>query len=382
MVTMNKNKKVVLMIALCIGIVSCVFGLIYMIKNPKTSAEEVLLYNYTFQPNLSYEVHLKENDLYENTQQGEGAIYIKNILNFIKINFNTNYQASEVVPLDMEYTVMASIIGYSSSNGGRTDYWSKDFPLSKNKTFHVESNNLQEEKYIKLKLDSYEKFAGEANKITGVNLSTELVIRMIGNITATTPYGIKNTPFDMSMSIPLQENLIEITKGNMQAIQDNFTERIVHTLPLEIKYIVLICIIIVLLITGLVFSIFFIYEPLQQEILRSEVKKIIKNNGSRMIALQNSPNKTFDHTYEVASLKDLLILSDEMQRPIYYIVDADEGAKDYVFHVEDKTDLYIYKHTTSYNGGIYYNKRVDIDTLVDLQQEDTTKNPGYHIPNS
>jgi hypothetical protein len=99
----------------------------------------------------------------------------------------------------MEYTVIASVIGYSSSNGGRTDYWSKDFPLSKSKALQVESDNLQEAKSIKLELDTYENFAGEANKLTGVNLSTELTVRMIGNITATTSSGVKDTPFDISI---------------------------------------------------------------------------------------------------------------------------------------------------------------------------------------
>lgn len=380
MVTMKRNKKVVLILALSVGIISCVFGLIYMIKNPKILAEERLLYNYTFQPNLSYKVYLVENELYDTIQE-EGAIYIKNILDYIEIDFSTNYQASETVPLDMEYTIIARVIGYSSSNGGRIDYWSKDFPLEETKTLFVETDYLQEEKSLQLKLDTYEDFAGDANKLTGVNLSTELTVRMMGKITATTPFGIKDTPFDINMNIPLQENLIEITKGSMQSTTDKFTDRIVQTVPLKVKYIVLISIVIVLLISGLLFTIFFIYAPLFQEILRSEVKKIIKNNGSRMIALGHRSNKIFNHTYEVASLKDLLILSDEIQRPIYYIVDKEEFVKDYMFHVEDKDDIYIYKHTSSYGKELYYDKSVDINSLMELQQEDADESSVYQIPN-
>jgi hypothetical protein len=90
---------------------------------------------------------------------------------------------------------------------------------------------------------------------------------------------------------------------------------------------------------------------------------------------------TFDHTYEVASLKDLLILSDEMQRPIYYIVDSEEFVKDCKFHVEDKDDIYIYKHTTSYDKGLYYNKSIDISNLIELQkQDDAGDDPEYQMP--
>lgn len=127
MITMKLSKKVVLIIALCIGIITSIFGLIYMINNPKTSIEELMLYNYTLKPDLSYEVHLIDNDLYDNIIQEEGNIYIKNILDYIKVDFSINYQASEIIPLDMEYTVNASVVGFSSGNEGRIDYWSKDF---------------------------------------------------------------------------------------------------------------------------------------------------------------------------------------------------------------------------------------------------------------
>ena len=381
MVIMKTNKKVVLIIALCIGIVFGVFGLVYLILNPKTSTEEVMIYNYSFQPGLTYEVHLIENELYDDTIQEEGAIYIKNLLDYIKVDFSTSYQGSEVIPLDMEYMMNASVIGYSSNNDSRLDYWKKDFPLLEKQTIHMESDNIQEEETLKLELARYENFAQEANKITGVNLSTELVISMIGNITAITPSGMKETPFDITMSIPLQENLFEIKKGDMQSTSEKFTDSIVHTLPLDIKYIVLIGIIITLLIIGVLSTIFFIYEPSLQEILRSEVKKIVNNHGSRMVALGHSPGKTFEHTYEVTSIKDLLILSDEMQKPIYYIADENEFVKDNVFHVEDKGDLYIYKHTTAYNKGIYYNERID-DIIEELQQDDGDESSEYQLPNS
>ena len=335
MVTMNKSKKMVLIIILCIGIVLGIFGLIYIINNPKKSTEAVVLYNYSFEPNLSYQVHLVENELYEHTVQEEGAIYIKNILDHIKVDFSTIYKASDVVPLDMEYTVKASVIGFSSNNNVRTDYWKKDYLLSDKQVIHRESDHLQIEESLKIYLDTYEEFAKEANKITGVSLSTELVISMIGNIHATTPYGNMITPFDIIMRIPLQENLIEIIKGNITASTDQITESTVHTMPLNVKLIAFICIIIVLLIMGLLFTIFKIYEPLQQDIIRSEMKKLLKSYGSRMVALQSTPNKTFNHIYKVNGIKDLLVLSDEIQKPIYYVVDMFQVVKDYAFHVED-----------------------------------------------
>lgn len=382
MVAMSRIKKMVLIIALSIGMVLCFLGIILIYNNPKTYTEEIALFDYTFQPNLSYEVHLIDNVLYD-TIQKEGAIYIKNILDYIKVDFGINYQASESIPLNMEYVVNASVVGFSSSNNNRLDYWRKDFPLTENKQLYMVTDIVQESLSHQLKLDSYENFAVDANKLTGVNLSTELIISMMGCITATTSEGEKLTPFDINMTIPLQENLIEISKGSLEPISERFTESIVHTLPIEIKYIVLLSVLILVLIVGLLLAIFRIYEPTQKEILKNEVKKIINNHGSRMIALQCSPsNKSIHTTYEVASIKDLIILSDDINKPIYYIKDDKEVAMDSSFYVDDKGELYIYTHRTAYNKNFYLRESVNIDDMLDSKQNDENESPACQIPNS
>lgn len=379
MVTMTRLKKVVLMTTISIGIVLSIVGIIYILNNPKTYTEEIMIFDYTLQPNLSYEVNLIDNILYDTVQQ-EGAIYIKNILNYININFGVNYQASEIIPIQLEYAVNASVVGFNSSNNIKTNYWRKEFPIIDNEKLHIESNILQEEINHQLKLDTYENFAMEANRLTGVNLSTELVVSMIGSITATSPDGEKVTPFNINMTIPLQENLIEITKGSLDTISERFTDSTVHTLPIEIKYIVLLSVLIVLLVAGLLFSIFRIYEPTQKVILRNEVKKIVSNHGSRMVALQSSPsNKEYNGNYEVASIKDLIILSDDINKPIYYVKDDSEFVKDSAFYVEDKGVLYVYTHRTAYNKKLYFTEQIKMSDLAELQKNEEDESPTYPI---
>lgn len=344
MVTMKRSRKLLLLITLGIGILIGIVGVVYIVNNPKTITEEKVVFHNTFQPDLTYEVHLKDNDIYDDTIQPEGAIYIKNILDYIVVDIGVTNRTSEVATIDMEYSLIASVIGFSTNNENRNDYWVKNFPLSDKKTVHIESDYLEKRETLKIYLDKYEKFAEEANKLAGLNLSNELKVSMTGNITVSTVHGEKEIPFDIPMLLPLQNNLIEITKGDLQPITDDMKEITEYTLPLNVKHIALLCTVIILFIVGFIFSILRIYEPLQEDMIRNEVYKILKNHGSRMVALQYSPNKKFKHTYEVSCIKDLLVLSDELQKPIYYVIDDKKLVKENSFYVEDACDIYIYKH--------------------------------------
>lgn len=340
---MRKKKKLIIIGSLLVGIILSIIGIIYLLNTPKTKTEELVHYKYNFHQGVSYEVHLKENDLFDVLVQEEGGVYIKNILDHITVNYITQFQGSNAAKLDMQYTLHAKVVGYSTSNDSRIDYWEKDIPLTTEQFIHKETDSLEEKRSINIKLKEYDAIAKKANKLTGVNISTEVVIGMLGNITATTPHGVLETPIDVNLNIPLQENLIQITKQEIEDNADQITESVTHEIDIDAKYIGGIVILIVFMICGIVFAIFGIKEPNTEEILRDSVKKINKNYGSRMVALDSTPNKSYLHEYEVYSIKDLLILSDEIRLPIYYVRDKDEIVKGYEYCVDINGDIYRYK---------------------------------------
>lgn len=370
MLTMKRSRKLLLLITLGIGILVGVGGVVYIVNNPKTITKEEVVFHYTFQPDLTYEVHLKDNDIYDDTVQPEGAIYIKNILDYIVVDIGATNETSQVATIDMEYILNASVIGFSTNNENRNDYWVKNFPLSNKETVHIESDYLEKRETLKIYLDKYEKFAEEANKLTGINISNELKVSMLGNITVTTTYGVKETPFDIHMILPLQNNLIEITKSDLQPVTNDMKEVTEYTLPLNVKYIVLLCTLIILFTVGFIFSMLRIYEPLQEDMIRNEVYKLLKNHGSRMVALQYSPNKKFKHTYEVSCIKDLLVLSDELQKPIYYVIDDQKLVKENSFYVEDASDIYIYKHVGVHDNRFNQDKVTRASQAEEFQRND------------
>lgn len=343
MVLLSRKKKILIRCVLIIAIVAGVIGLAYILAVPKTRNKNITLYQSNLQPMLNYEVHLVDNDIYNDSIQPENEAYIKKMVDYIKVNFGTNYQVDTEADLKMEYELSAKVIGYSSGTDTRTDYWVKDFPILGKKSVKIHSNGIQKEESFNLNLKEYDDFAVHANNFTEVNLSTELIVSMIGSIVTDTPKGSMDTPFDINMTIPLNGGDFSITKGDLQPITKKITETKKIILHPNVKVIAFIIIAIITSIILLVCSFFFVREPGESDIVRKEVGKLIKNYGSRMVSMNHKPLKIYNLSYEVRGIKDLIILSDEIHKPIYYISDHDNIIKDNSFYVDDGDDLYLYK---------------------------------------
>lgn len=363
---MKRNKKIFLIVILFITIFTGVIALIRILTTEQIVTEETILYEYSFQPSVNYTVYLKDNELYEARFQEEGSQYIKNILDFIDIQFDIAYQANQEAKVTVEYEILASVIGYSSTKEGRTDYWQKDFPLKQNKITYDDVKEWNETQNLNLHLKKYDDFSELANDITGVNLSTDLVISMKGSIDTYSDYGNLNAPINIQLTIPLQTVIFSITKGGTDLVKDQITETETIVLPLNIRNVVIISVGIGVLIILLVLSFIFIEEPLVEELLRKEVKQIIKNYGSRMVSLVTRTDKLFNNRYELHRIKDLLILADELQKPIYYIADDIDFVKDYSFYVEDRDDIY------SYSLRIYHDDHMNDDIKYDEDMTEVT----------
>lgn len=343
MLKMRKWKKVMILIMLGIGLSAGIFGLIYKLTVPQKASYDVTLYHYTLQPSLIYKVHLIENEIYDSSVRDEGESYIKNLLDYIQIDFNTNYQASKNSQLDIDYTLIASVIGFVSNDTSRTDFWKKDFPISEHIHKSINSNNIDIKENTNLRLENYEEFAINASRVMGVNLSYELVVCMTGSIMAKTTDGELSAPIDLKIRVPLNNNIITITKEGTEAKADQISTSIEKELPINKMVIGLICAGIVICISSFIVILIIAKEPLEKDLLNNKARKIISNYGSRMVSLKYLPDRKFTQIYILHDIKDLLIVSDEVHMPIYYIADDFDIVKDYTFYCENHENLYMYR---------------------------------------
>ncbi len=369
MIKMRKWKKVLCLFIICTGIAIGIYSLINKIIEPKKEKKYLTLYEYTFKPEVNYRVHLIDNVLFDNNIRGEGESYFKSILDYIEINFNTLYQATKSEQLDIEYTLIASVIGFSSSDNNRTDYWKKDFPLSEKKHELFNSDTIKKEESLKINLQQYEEIASKINELIEYNIGSELVISMTGRIIANTPDGNLETPYDIKLKIPLDNNILTLSKEGNEVITDQLSQEVEYESPLNMYEIIIISFGIAIGIISFIIMLLIIKEPLAEDILLLKVKKIINNYGSRMVAIKYMPDKTFTHIYIVNNIKDLLVISDEIHIPVYYITDEVEIVKDYTFYCEYTSNLYIYKEEDNSNDNNISKIENINQSKMELQEE-------------
>ncbi|MBB2182464.1 hypothetical protein H0486_06190 [Lachnospiraceae bacterium MD1] len=318
------------------------FRLVRELTSDKVIQEEHTLYQYTLQPKADYLVHIKENIVYDGTIQGEGLEYSRNLLDYIEVNFSTEYQSSDIAELQLEYQINAYVNGYKYINDGKAINWSKLFPLTDKRRVAVSDSYLYEEAKVEFGLDDYEAFATEAKMVTGMNISTEVVVCMEGTLSIVTPNGNLSTPVASSISLPILESIFTINKSGVDPVNDMIVDQVDVTVPINYKLVTLFAVLFFICIIAIIILLLITEAPGTYDILIAKSRKLIKNYGSRMIAIHNKPEQKFRQTYELNSINDLIKISDEIQKPIFYQYDEISIIEDFMLHVIDGDNLYLY----------------------------------------
>lgn len=335
----KKSKKASLLILILLTVLS-VLQLFLLISFPKKTTTEIVQYESNLKPQLSYVVNIVPNEVYTGTTLDEGKIYSKKLLNNIQAEYVIDYTGSKKVPLDIEYQIVATVNGYQGTDKEKVIYWSKAFPLTSKKLIKEESGTWSKKERISFSLSGYDAFTVRAQEITGMDVTNELYVSMIGKIMAHTENEDLETPFDVKLRIPLMEDTFEVTKSNLDPVSSNIAEKVESKASMNKFQAFSYGLILLLCLIGFVVLLFFTREPNYEEELRKKVNNIIKNYGSRIVALQSIPKMNCRQHYKVHSMKDLIKIADELQKPIFYEIDKDTAVKNYEFHIIEDDILY------------------------------------------
>ena len=334
----KKSKKVILLILSLLLVLACL-QLFFAVLMPKTAKTEVIQYESTCKPAASYKVFILPNEVYPSTTLGEESVYSKKLLNYIQADFGMQYVGSQKVPLDIEYQIIATVNGYQGKDKEKVIYWSKDFPLSTKKTTKSEGIWNKTEK-VNFAINGYDAFAVRAQEITGLDVSNDLIVSMKGKVIAHTEKEDLETPFDVNLEMPLMEDAFQIEKNNLDPISSNVKTMKEMPITLNLVKVIPYGILLLISVVGLIITIFFTRELNYEEMMTKRVNNIIKNYGSRIIALQNIPKTEYRQNYKVHSMKDLIKIADEIQKPIFYETDKDSIVKNLEFRVIENDTIY------------------------------------------
>ncbi len=309
----------------------------------KVKSEEKVVYEYSCQPKADYLVHIHENTVYEGTVQEENLNYSKKLLDSIEINFSTEFQGSREAETEFVYRVTAKVQGYENlKEEAPVVNWSKNYDLLEEKKKITTEHHFLEEVTVQFGLEEYDAFALEAREVTGMELSNQVVVSLEGNLTIHMEEGDLITPVAVSVTIPLQEEVFNISKDNLEPISDAIIEHVYIPVPPNRLLLFGLAILMFLCVIGIMILCIATEPPNAYDVMKANAKRMIKNYGSRMIAIQSKTDHNYHQTYELNSIEDLIKVSDEVQKPIYYIKDEMDIIGDYLLQVVDGDSLYVF----------------------------------------
>lgn len=302
--------------------------------------EEKVIFEYSCQPSVSYTVNIRPNELYPGTVLDEGGYYSKLLLEYIQADFAVEYQGSDRTPIKVQYQVLATVNGYQGQTENKNIYWTKSFPLTEEKTVEIEGDSWSATEQINFNLGDYDALAVRAKELTGMNVSNEVIVELLGTIIAQTTKEEVTIPFSSNLQLPLLEDVFQVKKTVGEPIQGSVTETKEIILPFDRSKVSLFTVLLLLCITAIPVLMFIIKEPDELTILRKKNNGLIKNYGSRMVAMKEIPDLEYSRYYQVYSIKDMIKIADEVQKPIIYIPDENTAVRNNELFIINENSLY------------------------------------------
>lgn len=312
------------------------------INNPGLHEQTIPKYNYTNMATADYQVYHIPNDLYQNSTQKSGEIYILKLIDRLVARFEYKFEGSSIVSLNGSYDIVAKVSGSvrSSSENTNAVIWEKNFTLKEKQNFSVNDSSLTINEKLPIKLDDFNEFSRLANETSGISFITSLQVLMNININGTTDNGTIEEVIIPSIVIPLDTAMFEITTNNIES-NGAIEETIQVQLPVNTKQVLLYGIIIGILTLGLIFLIFFVKAAPNKDPYEKMLNKIFKKHGDRLVALNNDLKITAKYC-SVKSIDDLVRIADEVSKPIMY--KYSENYKEInKFYVTHEDEVYIFK---------------------------------------
>lgn len=176
---------------------------------------------------------------------------------------------------------------------------------------------LKVEEEIDTGLEDYFTFIEDASKELGINLLYNISFCMEGTVCAKTPYGEVNQPINFDITSVLS-NVMNFSKNSMDSTSGNISEKQVELLPINKTMLYVYILLAVALLLAVMYILIFTRDYELNDLVLLSVKKIQREYGSRMVSLNSNTAKSFSRIYDVQSIKDLVKVSDEIQKPILY----------------------------------------------------------------
>lgn len=291
-------------------------------------------------PGITYKVHLKPNILYNDNVLPEGQGYFSNIIDYISVTIQNKYSGGDGAEFKGDYSITGEITGWEAVTENPVPAWTKQFGIVSKKNFSSTDKELVLSQNANIDFNHFNDFVDQVQELTGYNTAYTLRITMFINYTVTTKDGELTESLQPAITIPLGGDYFKITKSGIDEVKSEISRTIKEKAPVDMVRLIiyatigLLCLIILIILIRAA-------EPTLTDIQRKRIRKLIKAYGKRLVAVADDLVDQSMSVCRVHSMDDMVKISDEIERPIFYIYQQDPADMN-VFFITDREQAYVY----------------------------------------
>lgn len=333
--------------ALSLCLLLTVMGLFLLLSGMKRMSvtKEEVLFSYALEADSSYKVYLKENSLFEGEFLEEGMVYADRLTDYISIELSSALTGNKNVNIGASYTIDAVLEGYKSGVSSNKIY-EKRYHLKNSAIETSSSNHAKIEESVEVRPDMYALDIAGAEEELGGTTDKRFYILFEGDYRIELEDRNESRHFSYILPIPVNSQTSFYTIEKPEKLQENgniaktSTEETVANkkniaLGLLLAGIGALLSAALLRLTRL---------PGKKEKMRFEVSEQLRRHGSRFIALGSLPDLSGKILLEMKDMEDMILLAEELHRPVLYAPAQDGFPEDGVFTVLFEEYAYIIRY--------------------------------------
>ena len=326
----NRKNAIIVLILLSAFAASSliVFGIIGIeVKN------NVQTSSYGTKSEIKYKLNFLDDPLYNKEIIDFGEGYVTKFISDIDLNFLYDFVSDNATNISGNYVATALL---EATYNEKDLIWKKEYMIIPETAFNTGSVSES----AKLPLKEYIDFADDLRENSGVTTSVNLTVTYTSNVTALIDGKEITETSESTLVLPIADSVI-VVGGNPLAEQSKTVESEVLQELFPKTPMLIVSSVFLFLLIGATIYLFVFTIGVRTNPIELELSKISKKYSSRLVALHSDSRVAEYESIAVSSFNDLLLVADEVRKPIFKNVG--ESCMGTEFFVFDEPIKYVFK---------------------------------------
>ena len=321
-----------------------IYGIYTSVFEKKIEEKEQVIYKHSSKYQQQYQVELKDNKYMEEESLTKEQLYVTDLIEKLRVNFNYTYEGSNPEKINCTYSVTGKLQSTYSSNGKEEEIWNKQYVILEPKEKNTTENVLEINENLDIDLKQYNELVNDFIEKMQMAITTKLYIEFNTNITAHVNGEMMLDQYTNRLEVSLGDKVTKIVGDEEDSKEKEVNKKIQVTKEGNKTVAVISSVVLIISI--------YVMIKVQKEtktmnkitnMFKVELNQILGACGDRIVKIDSEIKTTGITLIELKDINELVKLSEELYKPILYYQVPNRKEAWFCLTLENETYRYILK---------------------------------------